>query len=156
MSAATLANELLNLDPVDNEPQAAQVLADAYAVFAADAQAGAQPITATGVTLGKAAMLAALSGMNASGAGAAVIAAAVQAFWVAVAGGLATSFAGATAILPPANAGLQALLSSDFATNTSSSASKATATSLLANDFYAQAIVGGTVTYPGPVVSPIL
>lgn len=156
MAASTLANELLNLDPVDNEAQAAQTLTDAYGVFAADAMAGAQQLTVAGVNLGKAAMQPALTGMNAPGAGAAVIAAAVQAFWVAVAGGLAASFAGATAIVPPANLGLQALLTSDFLTNTNSAASKAAATSLLAGDFYAQAIIGGTVTYPGPVVSPIL
>lgn len=156
MVASTLANELLNLDPVDTEAQAAQTLADAYAVFAADAQAGVPQITPTGVSLGKAAMLAGLIGMNAPGAGAAVIAAAVQAFWVAVAGGLATSFAGAIAILPPAHVGLQALLALDFLNNTNSAATKAAATSLIAGDFYAQAIIGGTVTYTGPTVFPIL
>jgi hypothetical protein len=156
MAASVLATELLNLDPVPTEAQAIQTLADAYAVFAADAVAGAQPITPAGVAAGKAAMIAALPGMNSPGASAMVLATAVQAFWGAAALGLATSFAGATAIVPPPNAGLQALLTSDFSTNTGSSASKAAATSLLANDFYAQSVIGGTVTYPGPIVSPIL
>lgn len=156
MASATLANQLLNLDPVATELQARQTLTDAYGVYASAAVAGAVAITVAGINLGKAAMLAALVGMNASGAGAAKLVAGVQAFWTAVAGGLATSFAGATAITPPPHAGLLALLTSSFATNTSGAASKASATSLIASNFHAQAIIGGTVTFPGPVVQPIL
>ncbi len=158
MAAATLANELLNLDPVDTEAAAITTLADAYAVFAAQAQAGPQTITATGVNLGKAAMSAALIGVSSPGAGAAVLTTAIQAFWAAVAGGLATSFAGAIAITPPPHSSLTAQLSSTFSTNTSTTADKPTATSAIASDMYSEAVIGGTVTYPGgpPPVFPIL
>lgn len=156
MSTSTLATELLNLDPVAVESDAITALTDAYGVFAAEAVAGAQTLTAAGVDLGKAAMSAALVGMSAPNAGAAILVTAAQAFWAAVAGGLATSFAGATVITPPPHASLLALLNATFPSNTSGALSKADATQNVANNFYAEAIVGGTVTYPGPVVSPIL
>lgn len=156
MSASVLATELLNLDPVDNEVDAITTLTDAYATFAADAVAGAQSLTAAGVALGKAAMITALTGVSVPNAGAAILVAATQAFWAAVAAGLATSFVGATAITPPPHSGLSAAFAVTFPANTSGALSKAAATSAVADDFYAQAIIGGTVTYPGPVVSPII
>lgn len=156
MSRSTLADELLNLDPVPTEAEAVQTLADAYATFAAGATAGPSTITAAGVALGKAAMSAALVGMSASGSGASRLTAGVQAFWAAVAGGLATSFAGALAIVPPPHAGINTLLEDAFDLNTSTAASKEVATSRIADAFYAQAIVGGAVTFAGPSVSPII
>lgn len=155
MTQAVLATQLQGMTPVSSEPAAIATLANAYAVFAADAVAGAAPITAAGIALGKAAMSTALVGMSSAGAGAGKLVTAVQAFWVAVAGGLATSFAGATAIVPPPNAGLLALLTATFAANTSTSADLATATNAVATNLRDQAIIGGTVTFPGPVVSPI-
>lgn len=155
MSASVLAAQLANLDPVPTEAQAIITLTNAYGVFAADATAGV-PITPAGVDLGKAAMQAALVGMSVPGAGAAIMVAGVQAFWGAVAAGLAVSFAAAIAIVPPPHAGLLPLLISSFAANTTSAAPKAVATMLIATDFYSQAIIGGGVTFPGPVVSPIL
>jgi hypothetical protein len=155
MSQVVLAAQLLALEPAAAEADAVSALADAYATFAADAQAGTAAITAAGVALGKAAMLAALVGMSAPGAGSAVLTAAVQAFWGAVAGGLATSFPAATAIVPPPHSGLQALLDATFTSNTATAASGPDATAAVAADLYGQAITGGGVTFPGPVVSPI-
>lgn len=156
MSASALASQLLNLVPAATEVAAIAVLADAYGTFASDAVAGAATITASGIALGKAAMQAALVGVSSPGAGSAVLTAAVQAFWAAVAGGLATSFPAATAVVPPPHAGLQALLDATFAANTAAMANLADATQAVATDLYNQAIIGGTVTFPGPVVSPIL
>ena len=155
MTSAVLAYELRNLDPVPTEAQAIVTLTNAYGVFASYATAVGVPITSAGVSLGKAAMASALVGMNAPNAGASKLAAAVQAFWGAVALGLAVSFTGALAITPPPNAGLLSLLTTHFATNTSGSATKEAATTTIAGDFYVQAIIGGTVTFFGPVVSPI-
>lgn len=155
MSPSVLATQLLNLVPAATEAEAVVTIANAYSVFATDAQAGAVPITPAGVALGKAAMQAALVGMSVPGAGAIVLTSAVQAFWGAVAAGLATSFAAAISIVPPPHTGLQALLVSTFATNTSTEATQAAATNAVAVDFYSEAIVGGGVTFPGPVVSPI-
>jgi hypothetical protein len=156
MSADVLATQLLSLVPVETEAQAIVALTDAYGVFAADAVAGVAPITVAGVVLGQAAMRAALVGMSAPGAAPAVLVAATQAFWGAVAGGLAVSFLGAIAIVPPPHVGLQALLTLTFSTNTTTSASQVVATNAVAGDFYNQAIIGGSVTFPGPVVSLIL
>lgn len=155
MSSSLLATQLLSLVPVATEAEAISVLADAYAVFAAGATAGAVPMAAPGVSLGKAAMLSALAGMSSPDAGASVLASAATAFWSAVAGGLATSFPGATAIVPPPHAALQTLLDSTFASNVASTTLQAAAVNAVAVDFYGQAIVGGSVTFPGPVVSPI-
>lgn len=155
MSSGVLASQLLGLVPAATEAEAVVTLASAYAVFAADAVAGAVPITAAGVLLGRTAMQAALFGMSAPGAGAAVIAAAIQAFWGAVALGLAASFSGAAAITPPPHAGLQPLLETAFAVNTATSADLVTAAQSVATVIHNQAIIGGTATFPGPVVSPI-
>ena len=156
MSRTTLASELLNLVPVATEVEAAQTFTDAYATFAAGATAGPSTITPTGIALGKAAMAAALVGMSAPGAGASSITSGVQAFWSAVASGLATSFAGALAIVPPPHAGLNSALGDAFDANTSSAATKEAATSRIADALYTQAVAGGTVTYFGPVVVPII
>lgn len=156
MVSSTLANQLLNLNPVSTEAAAITTLANAYAAYAGAAVAGAQPLTAAGVALGKAAMTTALAGISVPGAGAAKLVAGIQAFWGAVAIGLTTSFVGAVAITPPPHAGLLALLSSTFASNVASKASKANATSAIASNCHSQAVIGGTVTYAGPVVSPIL
>jgi hypothetical protein len=156
MSPTVLAEELANLVPAATEIEAVTTFADAYAIFAADAMAGAAPITPAGVLLGKTAMAPLLIGMSTPGQGAAKMTQGVQAFWVAVAGGLAVSFAGAIAIVPPSHAALQPALEATFATNTASSASKEDATTLMATVFYSQAILGGTVTFPPSVVTPIL
>lgn len=154
MSPATLAAQLLGDAPAATEADAVAALAGAYGVFAKDAAAGV-PITDAGVSLGKAAMATALAGVSAPGAGASVLSSAVQAFWVAVAGGIAASFAGALAVVPPPNAGLSASLAVTFAANTSAAASKADATAAVAADMHAEAVVGGVVTFPGPVTIPI-
>lgn len=151
MSPGVLAAQLANLVPVASEAAAIVTMTNAYGTFAADAVAGPSPITAAGVALGKAAMQGVLVGMSAPGAGAAVLAVAVQAFWVAVASGLGASFAGAIAIVPPPNAGLQALLLSTFASNTAARADLPTAALAVATAMYNQAIIGGTATIPVPV-----
>jgi hypothetical protein len=155
MSSATLAGQLAGLVPSSTEATAVARLADAYGTYAADAVAGAAPITAAGVVLGKAAMTAALAGMNAPGAGSAVLTKAVQAFWAAVAAGLASSFAGAVAVAPPPHAGLEVALDAAFAANVASGADLVDAAQVIATALHNQAIIGGTVTFPGPVTSPI-
>jgi hypothetical protein len=156
MLAATLANELLNLDPTIVEAEAVVTLANAYATFATTATAGVVPITPAGVTLGKTAMAPLLIGMSEDGLGSAKITQGVQGFWAAVALGGTTSFAGAVAILAPAHAGLQAALDAAFSANTASVATKEAAVTLLATAFYSQAIIGGVVTFPASVTFPIL
>ena len=154
MLPATLSTELQNMTPSTTEASAITALTDAYGVFAADATAST-PILSAGVDLGKAAMAPALVGMSVPNAGAAKMVAGIVAFWVAVAGGLTTSFTGATAIFPPPNAGLQAALDAIFPANTAGNLSLADAMTNVANAMHAQAIIGGTVTV-GPIVTPII
>lgn len=156
MSAGTLASQLLGLTPAATEASAVATLVAAYGEFASDAEAGAAAITAAGVGLGKAAMQAALVGVDAPGAGSTVLTAAVQAFWAAVAGGPATSFAFAIAVTPPPHAGLQAALDATFAMNVATRASLADAAQAVATVLHNQAIIGGLASFPGPASSPIL
>lgn len=155
MVEATLATELQNLTPTSTESSAITALVDAYATYAADAEA-ATPIKSTGIDLGKTAMASALSGMSASGAGLTIIPNAILAFWNGVAAGLATSFDGATAISAPPHATLETLFAATAAANTSGSKTLIEATEAIAADMHANAIVGGTVTTPGPTVTPII
>ncbi len=158
MSASTLRTELLNLDPTDSEPTARQRLTDAYGVFATDAKTAVTsvPITSAGVNLGKAAMEPALTGMSVDPTPGTVITAGVIAFWGAVALGLATSFAGATAIVPPPNAGLIVALGPIFVANMAGGLSKSDSMLAIATAMHVQAIIGGTVTLPIPATEPII
>lgn len=158
MSANTLAIELQNLVPTDSEEAAANALANAYAVFASDAEA-LTPILSTGIDLGKVAMIPALTGMSIFNQGATAIQTGVLAFWSAVAAGLTTSFAGALAITPPTgNATLANSLQPVFDANVASNASLVDATNAIAIVMHAAAIVGGTVTTAGVpvIITPIL
>lgn len=154
MSQSTLALLLQN-PPQGAEADAIVDIAGAYAEFAEDATA-LTPILAAGIALGLAAMAPALVGMSDPGKGSEKFTDGIQAFWGAVAGGLTTSFVGATAITPPPHAGLKALLDSAFVTNVSNKASLEDATDLIATHMHAQAIIGGTVTTAGPTVTPII
>jgi len=142
-----LATQLLNLVPEATEAAAITNITDAYGIYAADAVAGAAAIPAANVTSGKSAMSAALVGMSAPGAGAAVLAAGVIAFWVAA---VVPPWPPAIGGTPPLNAGLAALLATTFATNISTSASLAIATAAIAANMHAQAIIGGIMLIPPP------
>lgn len=154
MSQSTLATELANLAPAPSEAAAIVTLVDAYATFCEDATA-LSPILAGGITLGRGAMSTALVGMNNSGQGAAKWASGMNAFWTAVAGGLATSFAGATAITPPSPV-TSGATQTIFDANRDLERSLVDSTDALATLFHGLAIVGGTVTTVGPTVTPII
>lgn len=154
MTATALSSAFQAMVPVATEAEAATNLAGAYATYAEDAQT-LTPILAPGVELGRVAMAAALTGMSTPGAAAAVIAGGIQAFWVAVAGGLATSFAGAVAITPPSPTLIAVDLQTVFNANTASSLSISDSADALSVVVHAK-IVGGTVTTAGPTVTPIV
>jgi len=156
MSESALASALEALPNTLVEASAIVSLTDAYAELAEGAVAGAQALTGAGLALGTAAFSAALVGMSATGQGLVKIPAAVVAFWAAVAGGLATSFAGATAITPPPHATFSASFAALMAANIAGAVTRAQAAASLADLMHTSATTGGTVTYPGPVVSPIL
>jgi hypothetical protein len=157
MVQATLATALANMVPTEDEAAAIQEFADAYEQYALDATA-LTPILPAGVTLGKNAMIPAMTGISTPGQGAQKMVDGIVAFWGGVAGGLTTSFAAAIAITPPPHASLLAALPPIFASNTSGGLSLSDSMNAIAAPMHANAIVGGTVTTPGgpPVVTPII
>lgn len=156
LSNVTLHTELLNMVPVATEAESASALTDAYAVYAAGATANGVPLTSAGIVLGQAAMLSALSGMSSPNQGANRLRSGFNAFWTAIAGAAAVSFPGSTLVTPPPFSALEGLLASTFSTNTSGELSLSTALQNVANAIHAATLTGGTATFPGPVVSPIL
>lgn len=155
MSAEILALELQNLTPTSDESVAIQRITDSYAIFAEDAEA-LTPILSTGIDLGKLAMAPALVNISLPNNSATILQAGILAFWSAVAGGLTLSFANATAITPPTgNTGLATSLQPIFNSNISTRASLEDATEAIAVVIHAAAITGGTVTTPGPTITPI-
>lgn len=147
MVQATLATNLLSMVPEVTEAAAIANFRTAYEGYAAGAAAGAATIPAANVTAGGVALAAALVGMSAPGAGAASLTSGIIAFWVAA---VVPPWPPAVGGTPQPHAGLLALLTSTFASNTSSSASLATATAAIAADMHAQAIVGGIMLIPPP------
>ena len=155
MSQATLSTQMaLAMGPANSEAEAIANLVNAYAVYASDATA-LSPILSAGIDLGKASMTIALSGMGAPGAGAASFVAGFQQFWVGVAGGLTTSFAGATAIAPPTFAGLLAALPGIFDANRDLRRSLEDSMDALSVAIHS-GVAGGNVTTIGPIVTPII
>lgn len=155
MAQATLATELETVFAgAGTEAGAISLWATGYGNYAAAATA-LTPILAAGVTLGEAALIANMTGLSTPGFAVTAIAAGLRAFWVAVAGGLATSFAGATAITPPPLTGLEAALTAAFATNNTPAVTRAQAASTCATAIHG-VIAGGTVTTAGPIVTPIV
>jgi hypothetical protein len=153
---ATLQAELARIVPMASEVVSIQAIADAYATYAAGATANGVPLTPLGVAAGRTAMLAALAGLGRASAGASVLTTGLQAFWGAVALGLATSFPAAIAILPPPHAGVSGLLMAAFVSNTSSKADRIASLDTIAGILHTAAVLGGTVTYPPSLVTPIL
>lgn len=149
----TLADELEALAPTTSAPAAVQTLADAYGAYMAGAVANGIPIvtTSAAVSAMAGAMTFPTSGTPAGAA--AVLVGGVQAFWAAMVAAPATYFAGATVITPPAGlTGLAAALSAVFAANVGLSLEDSA-------DAMAGAIhtasLGGTATFPGPLVTAI-
>lgn len=154
-NVATLETQLTNLVLYGTEAAAVTAWADAFAVYFTDATtATGGAILAAGVTTAKAAMAAAMGGLSAAG-GAALVAA-ISAFWTEGVNAPATWWAAATAIAAPGGlATLQAELEATFAQNISEEASKALSMQRIAGKIHT-ACNGGTATFPGPIVDPIL
>lgn len=151
MSESKLAT-LLDYEPSADESVAISQFMDAYAAYAADAEALTPLLT---VVAPKAAMQAKLVGLSASGGAGAKLVAAVVEFWAVVALGLTSSFAGAVAITPPPHAGLAGKLASDFATNNNPSVTRAQAAATMAASYHSEATTGGKVETAGPTITDI-
>lgn len=151
MTQGALSTALQGMVPVGDEAAAIVNLVSAYSAYATDATA-LTPILAAGVLLGESSMAAALVGMSGSGQGATKFKEGVEAFWVAVAGGLSTSFAGASAISPPTFGSLD--IQAVFDDNASLDRSLVDSADALATELHSGK-TNGTVTTAGPIVTAI-
>lgn len=131
-----------------DEASAVTALVDAFLYYFADMESGGIPVVPAGVEATQAAFAGALSGMSASGAGAAKIQAALQAFWAALVP--AVCWPGALAIVPPPGlSGVASGLSGVFASVVSANKTKDEAASLVAGVIH-PAMAGGVVNFPPP------
>ena len=149
MSLDILKTELANVGPSATEAEAVTALADAYAVYAADAVVALPtpvPLTAVGLASGKSAMSLALVGMNEDGAAIGKITSALIQFWGAIALTPAASFSGATAVVAPPHSSFSAALTVTATANVQDEKNLEDSMHAIASDMHGSAIVGGTAT----------
>lgn len=154
MLSATLKSELLALGLYDNEPDAISAWAEVFDNYFQDAESNGIPVTPHSTVAAKAAMARAMTGL--STAGAAALAMAITAYWTSLATTPGAIFVSAIAITPPVLLmNIQRDLEIVFAANTAGSASKNVAMEAIAAVLHIDN-QGGTATFRGPVVFPIL
>jgi hypothetical protein len=155
----TLRDELVAIGNVADEESARDGWADAYATYFSGATSNGVPVGS--VTAARNAMDAALVGLSTTGAVA--IQAGITAFWGALVASPAVVFAGATVITPPAglsNISADILLAAPL--NVTQSNDATTALGFIASGGLGGNVglhtlsLGGTATFPGPIVAPIL
>lgn len=152
MLQTTLADELKALALYDNEPDAIQAWADAFAAYFGDAESNAVIIAPAAIPAAKAAMAGAMTGLSMTGA--AALQAGIVAFWGALVP--ATAWPTTTAITPPPGlSGLAAALQVVFDANTIGGLSKDASMTAIAGAIHPINAVGGTATWPGLGPQPI-
>lgn len=155
LSQATLSAELQAIDPsLDDDPTP---LAQAYANYMKAAVA-ATPIVQASLVNAVIAMAGAMTfDLDATYAeGAAVVKAGLVAFWGAMNSPASIYFTGATLVTPPAGLStIDGALAAAFEDNTADGTTLEDACDALASVIHA-ASAGGTVTTPGPTVTPIV
>jgi hypothetical protein len=155
MSQATLATEL------DNEIQNTATLiaainawAVAWKTYFTDAESNGVPILTPILDTAEAAMAGAMGALGTNAA--AAITSGITSWWATLVASPPVVFTGCVAIAPaPGIAGIAAALVPVFLANTIGGLSKADALSAIAGVLH-PANLGGTATFPGPVVTPIL
>lgn len=145
-----------------SESEAIDGWVDAFVSYMSEAEAGGVPIEAPAL-LGapSSSMRAGLAGL--STAGALAIQTGIQTFWTALAASPALYFPGATLITPaPGLSAIAADIEAIAPLNVSEKNDAQTALGYLVNGrppalgLHARNLAGATVTFPGPIVSPIL
>lgn len=162
MNQTRLVNEMKAMTLYDTEIAVTMAWANAFANYfqgdgvAQGAESNLVYVAPAAIPAAKAAMVAALSGMSAPGVAAAKIAASVMAFWGSLAAAPATAWPTATLITPPVLlANLATTLQTNFDANTSGAVAKDPAMGVIAATIHA-ANQGGSATWPGTIVFPIL
>ncbi len=154
---ATLADELLALEPVGDEPGAIDNLASAWENYFADASVLGIPTTVGSLAAATTAMKGALVGLSVAGAGAAKLQAGIVAFWGVVAVSAATIWLTVppplSATPPPGLAGIAAALTPVFASNAAGSLSLADSANAVAAVLHPLQL-GGIALIPPPPAGP--
>lgn len=145
----------VSIQNTTSEETARAAWASAWTSYFYAALAGAVPVTPGSLAPAESALSAGMAGL--STAGATSIQTGLSAFWGVVVASAPTVFAGATLVTPPPGlAGVAAALQPVFSANTAGGVSKTVALQAIASALHPLAGLGGTATFPGPVVLPIL
>jgi hypothetical protein len=161
LSATTLHDELdANIDNFNTEAEAILGWATTFDNYFQEAMAViTPPATGIPVTSGttsdaKAAMQAALAGLNTAGSAASVITTGITAYWGALSINAAAIFVSvppAISITPPTGlGGLQVTLETVFTANIAGNVTKGVALTAIANAIHAVQIVGALCVFPVP------
>ncbi len=154
---ATLASELLALEPVGDEAGAIDNLAGAWENYFAGASVLGIPTTGGALAGATTAMKGALVGMSVAGAGAAKLQAGIVAFWAVVAVSAATIWATVppplSATPPPGLGGIAAALTPVFVSNAAGSLSLADSANAVAAVLHPLQL-GGIALLPIPPAGP--
>ncbi len=155
LASATLSAQLAALPLTMSQPTANNGLANAWETYFSSALAGPIPIVPGTLSGAKAAFLGALSSLDPdTGNAAAVLTAAITAFWGVVAGSAATIFLAVppatSATPPPGLAGLSAALSAVFTANASGGLAASPACDAIAAAIHGTQS-GGIVVFPPPL-----
>ncbi len=154
---ATLASELNNLALYDTEAAAIEGWATAWINYWASATSNGMPVTPPAeatLAAAKLAMSGAMVGL--SSVGATAIQAGITAFWGILVATPVAIFAAATLITPPPTLGsIASLLAPVFTTNAVPGITKEIAMRNISVSLHTNNL-GGTATFPVPIVAPIL
>ena len=157
LAASTLASQIqMRMVPVNSESMAVMNFAQAYSTYCGDATANNVALSSNAAHQGEAAMIPAMTGLSQPGAAAAAIQAGCIAFWLAIVANATTAFKAATLVTPPPCAGIATALQAVFLSNQAGKLDLNHAATQVAQVLHAQTLLGGSVSYPGPLVAPIL
>lgn len=158
LSAATLASQLdTQVSNSITEPPARTAWALAWTTYFYDATANAIPIPANALDAAKSALETGLTGFSVPGQGALKIQTGLTAFWATLSSTPPAIFTGAATITPPTGlATLPVALAPVFVANAMPGITKTQALMNVATVLHGAAGIGGTATFPGPVVAPIV
>jgi hypothetical protein len=155
MSQSILAAELdVEIQNTETLAEAINAWAAAWKTYFTDAESNSVPILTPILDTAEAAMAVAMPSLGVD-AGAALTSG-VTAWWATLVASPPLTFTACTAITPPAGlAGIAAALTPVFISNRDGELSKADALNAIASALHPLNL-GGTATFPGPIVAPIL
>lgn len=154
LSASTLGDELKAMGLYDNEPDAIAAWAAAYRAYFEEATSNSITVASVALDAPETAMRGAMTGLKITGA--LSIQAGIAAFWSSLALIPSAAWLTVTLITPPVLlTGIAAGLTTVFTANTVAELSKDASMDAIAASIHTNS-AGGTATWPGPSVFPII